>query len=210
MHRIPRIATPAVVLAALLAAPLASATAASFVDIDDESFFRVLDPGETVSGTFDIVNPGDDCLFVLCDHGGFDPATQQLDQAVVAFTFLDYGDLELEIDLGQGSQVLAQATDSWFLHIEFEWLNADALGDLGDDGQLAWSVTNTETSVQTASASCYSSYCGDGSEHGDDGFVLKFAKLGAVTAPVPEPGSALLFAAGFGVVGGTIRRYRRR
>jgi hypothetical protein len=194
--------------AALTLASLLStndAGAALYLDIDSESLSREVAAGQTVSGTFDIVSPGSDCILIVCDQGGFVPSSEELSWAALVFTFYEFGDISYSIDLGTGAQTLTDpATFSLFgIRVEIGALEDAGLDDLETDGQLAWSVTNDAPSLLSSSA-CFRD-C-----NGGDAFELKFAKLIAGTErPVPEPSAAALFAAGFLLVGRAVRRRPR-
>jgi hypothetical protein len=207
-----RSALASLAFAFVLAVPgPASALPDGFWDI--QPVFEWVDPGETIGDTFNLKTPGTDCFLSFCDSGGFDPGTDSVVEAYVSFIFFEWGDLKYRIELGEGGvQRIEADTTSFWLSIESETLNDDAIFDLNQDGELAWSLTNLDV-LSTAGfggaitrGRRHHSHTGDS---GNDKFKLKYATLHADTAaPMPEPGAALLFAVGLGVVGTAGRRRR--
>jgi hypothetical protein len=195
MRRITWLPGLAAALTLALSLSGSDARAALYLDIDSESLSQQVGAGQSVSGTFDIVSPGNDCILIVCDRGGFDPSSEQIGWAEVVFTFQGLGDISYTIDLGSGLQTLTDPADlSVFgIHVELGALDDAALDDLDADGQLVWSVSNDVASA----VGCWRG-CGS--------FKLEFAKLVALSErPIPEPSAAALFGAGFLLVGRAVR-----
>ncbi len=181
-------------------------TSYTYVDVDPVNEY--LSAGESVSGTFDIVNPGSYCFFWICDAGGFDPATQTATSARLGFLFfdLDYAPEEASILLGPDVLMPLQeegfAGSVFFVHLEKFNANLQVLAELSDTGQLDWTVIAPSNGYHQH----HWGHWGFGHRYGND-FFLKGAVL-TVEAAIPEPSAALLFAVGFGVVGTATRRRR--
>jgi hypothetical protein len=198
------VALASAALALVLAVPGPASALSDFWDI--QPIFEWVDPGETVGDTFNIKTPGTDCILSLCDSGGFVPGTEPVVEAYVTFIFDEWGDLTYRISLGEGVQLFEANTTSFGLTFEFETVNDAAIFDLNQDGELAWSLTNLDVPLTEGSGG-HQHYLGCG-HYGGDSFKLKYAKLHAT--PIPEPGAALLFAVGFGVVGTAARKRARQ
>jgi len=196
------------VLGLLALAGLLAGDAHAYRDV--QIIGETLLPGESVEGVFDIVNPGSECvLFVVCDEGGFQVGEETLVLARAYFVFADLGMVEASIMLGPDGGPNQSADVDRFvflLGLETLELSTEMRGDLNEDGQLAWRLTNMTGIepglVSTATFSGDPRDCPDGS----GGYHLSVAKL---EAAVPEPSAALLFCLGFGVVG-TATRARRK
>jgi hypothetical protein len=64
-----RLALASAALAFVLAVPGTASALPDFWDI--QPIFEYVGPGETIDGTFNIVNPGTDCILLfICDSGG--------------------------------------------------------------------------------------------------------------------------------------------
>ncbi len=178
-------------LALVAAIPLwAGGAQAAWLDIDDEAVNKWVGSNSTVSGDFDIVDAGNDCILIVCDQDGFVPGTDVANPGYVAFAFYGW-EVEYTIALGAGDQTLTDPPDWAFFGIRLEVgsLDASSLEDLNEDGQIAWSVTND----------------------GPHRFKLKYAKLLAKrdSAAVPEPRAAALFVLGSLLVGSFMRLRQR-
>lgn len=190
-------------LGLLLGLSLAGSESAASMYVDVDPVFMSLSGDNPVaSGTFDIVNPGNDCFLLLCDQGGFDPASEQVIAASVGFLFfdLDWAEEEAVILLGDISDPLQMdGFEKQIFILHLEWLNAnvEVLTQLNGNGQLDWTVYAPTSPVP---ATGY---------HQDDGndFYLKVAKLKVVSA-IPEPSGVALFGLGSLLVGRAIRRRR--
>jgi hypothetical protein len=162
-----------------------------------------LQPGDSIGGVFDIVNPGSDCgLFAICDEGGYQVG-EELRHVRANFLFADIGPVEASIVLGPDGGP-NQGTDFdqvvILLGLATLELNPVMLDDLTMDGQIAWRLTNVAglmPSLASTAADC------------TDPFPNYQLKAVSLETSVPEPSAALLFCLGFGVVG-TATRARRK
>lgn len=195
-------------VATLFGVALAS-SASAYVDVDP--VFQPLT--SSLSGTFDIQDPGNDCFLLICDAGGFDPATDDVVSAHVDFIFFDieYGSDEIAtIELGDGLQgpTSVDGSDRFFFVFYLEHLeaNADVLLQLSDHGTLDWTITlaNTADAQIAGGTGDHDGSCGDY----DKTPFLKAGILKASGSPIPEPTAALMFCLGFGVVGTATRKSR--
>ncbi|MDH3213859.1 MAG: PEP-CTERM sorting domain-containing protein [Myxococcales bacterium] len=200
----------AVLLSSFAVANSASAYSYDYIDVDP--VFEWVTADHSLSGTFDIMNPGSDCLLLICDSGGFDPLVQNVGAARIDFIFFDFGSGNEEIasiTLGGELQEAIVNGDDRFLfvfYLEHFDANARVLAHLSDYGTLDWKV-------ETPGADSF--VTGSYTEHGDgkcDGHdhppLLKYGILKASAAPIPEPTAAVLFCLGFGVVGAATRKRR--
>jgi hypothetical protein len=193
-------------LAFSLGNPASAAPTYDYVDIDPIYDWATQDT--PLTGTFDITTGGieTDCFLWLCDAGGFDPDTQNVDSAVISFLFYDNDFDEYDvaiIDLGVdplGTDPLNPLQDSitveghrFFLYLENIQAEMDVLVQLSNTGSIDWQVATAEgnDSLFVVASSLLASQ-GSASE-------------GSV-AHTPEPSAALLFCLGFGVVGTATRR----
>ena len=162
---------------------------------------------DPVVGTFDItVNEGD-CYMFWCDIGEFDPDTQDVNDAQMVFLLLDNASDQSDvaiIDLGDlfDEDITVNGDDQIFggfffdVYLENIEGNVNVFAQLSDTGTIGWKVAPTDgnRSVVVAAAALGANAVSAGSHD--------------VVASVPEPGAALLFCAGFGVVGVATRKPR--
>jgi hypothetical protein len=158
---------------------------------------------DPLEGTFNIMTPGTDCYLWACDAGGFDPITQDVGEAAIAFVFFDSDATQFDvalIDLGEDLFVVDgsdQIFNGYFFDVYLELIQDEVgvLLQLSEDGWIDWTI-------QPAA--------------GNPGIWLEVASLGANAASggqppagaTPEPTAALLFCVGFGVVGAATRKRR--
>lgn len=198
-------------LAACLTLFLSSNASAMSTYVDVQPVFEYMSGGDVVQGTFDIMDPGNDCVFVLCDRGGFDPSgSERITSAWIGFLFYstDYATEEAWILLGPDPSDPLQ-TDGfdqqiYVLHLESMNANVEVVAALNATGQLDWTVYAPNGNLAPTSGYHY-----DCCQDDENDFILKYAKLKAHGEPIPEPTAALLYAAGFGVIGMVVRRRPR-
>jgi len=184
-----------------------ASSASAYVDVDP--IFQPLTG--SLSGTFDIQNPGSDCFLLVCDSGGFNPDTQDVDAARIDFIFFDLGlgsDQIASIVLGDGLQgpTSVDGSDRFLFVFYLEQIdaNADVLLQLSDEGTLDWTINVPGAgAIQAAGGTSHHSWntCSQPP-------FLKVGILNTSESPIPEPNAALLFCLGFGVVGTATRRRR--
>jgi hypothetical protein len=170
--------------------------------------------GSPVEGVFDITNAEGDCLAGSCDVGGFDPATQELDDAAMTFLFIDAEsgqsasaiiDLSEFLDdtLPGDGEISAIGSSSWFydglsfdFHLDGLQGTWNLFAQLSPMGTVDWQIRSL-----------------DGNHHwylGGGSFGAKWKWRWGCGPSIPEPSAALLFCVGFGVVGTATRKPRIR